>query len=176
VSVARLEGAWHPQAGSLWHVHPLPLAWLAVSCSPQLQPMRIKGDDGLVGCGSDVVIRTRHRQLGRLRVRVEVFRDLLFVTPTNVTATHLIFPSDALMYGLLGILSEALAVAFAIFTSFPFKNINGWLGLAQSGLPRSSQTGFNSQTVSGLVLQLFSQARADGEGLCPSPAPSQCRK
>lgn len=41
---ARLEDALSGRAGGLWLVRPLPLAWLAVSYSPQLQRKRIKSE------------------------------------------------------------------------------------------------------------------------------------
>jgi len=46
-------------------------------------------NDWLKGCRRYVVVRTWHRQLSRLRRRMEVFRDLLFVTTPHIRpASH----------------------------------------------------------------------------------------
>ena len=52
---AKQGGALSGRTSGLWLVRPLPLAWLAVSCSPRLQPMRRKGEyqsERQFSCGS----------------------------------------------------------------------------------------------------------------------------
>ena len=61
----------------------------AIACLPALP------DDGLMSRGGDVVVRVRHRQIGRVWRSVKPFRDLLFVAATNVPATHQLLSKDS---------------------------------------------------------------------------------